>query len=98
MRAAGAIILGTTATHEFHMGGTIEFFKGLARNPWDLDKTPAGSSSGSGSSVAAGLVSAAIGGDTGGSIRGPASVNGISGLRPSWSRVSRQGGFALTGS
>jgi aspartyl-tRNA(Asn)/glutamyl-tRNA(Gln) amidotransferase subunit A len=96
LRAAGAIILGTTATHEFHMGGTIEFLKGLARNPWDLDKTPAGSSSGSGSSVAAGLVSAAIGGDTGGSIRGPASVNGISGLRPSWSRVSRQGGFALT--
>ncbi|MGE0687439.1 MAG: amidase [Dehalococcoidia bacterium] len=96
LRGAGAIILGTTATHEFHMGGTIEFLRGLARNPWDLERSPGGSSSGSGSSVAAGLVSAAIGGDTGGSIRGPGSFNGVSGLRPSWSRVSRQGGFALS--
>jgi aspartyl-tRNA(Asn)/glutamyl-tRNA(Gln) amidotransferase subunit A len=96
LRRAGAIILGTLATHEFHMGGTLEFLKPTPRNPWDLTKTPAGSSSGSGSSVAAGLVSGSIGGDTGGSIRGPANVNGISGIRPSWSRVSRQGGFALT--
>lgn len=96
-REAGAVIMGTLATHEFHMGGTLEFFnKQTPRNPWDLDKSPAGSSAGSGSSVAAGLLSGAMGGDTGGSIRGPASVNGITGLRPSWGRLSRQGIFTLS--
>ncbi len=96
-REAGAIIMGTLATHEFHMGGTLEFFtKHTPRNPWDLEKSPAGSSAGSGASVAAGLLSGAMGGDTGGSIRGPASVNGISGLRPSWSRLSRHGIFTLS--
>ncbi|MDH3598932.1 MAG: amidase [Candidatus Tectomicrobia bacterium] len=95
-REAGGIIMGTLATHEFHMGGTLEFFnQQTPRNPWDLDKSPAGSSAGSGSSVAAGLLSGAMGGDTGGSIRGPASVNGITGLRPSWGRLSRQGIFTL---
>ena len=95
-REAGAVILGTLATHEFHMGGTLEFYnKHTPRNPWDLDKSPAGSSAGSGSAVAAGLLSGAMGGDTGGSIRGPASVNGITGLRPSWGRLSRQGIFTL---
>lgn len=97
LREAGAIILGTVATHEFHMGGTLEFFtKNSPRNPWDLTKHPAGSSSGSGSSVAAGLASGSIGADTGGSIRGPSAVNGITGLRPSWSRLSRQGAFSLS--
>lgn len=96
-REAGAILLGTLATHEFHMGGTLEFLnKQTPRNPWDLTKTPAGSSAGSGSSVAAGLLSGAMGGDTGGSIRGPASVNGITGIRPSWGRLSRQGIFTLS--
>ena len=96
-REAGALIIGTLSTHEFHMGGTLEFLnKQTPRNPWDLDKTPAGSSAGSGSSVAAGLLSGAIGGDTGGSIRSPASVNGITGLRPSWGRLSRQGIFTLS--
>ena len=95
-REAGAVILGTLATHEFHMGGTLEFYnKHTPRNPWDLDKSPAGSSAGSGAAVAAGLLSGAMGGDTGGSIRGPASVNGITGLRPSWGRLSRQGIFTL---
>ena len=97
LRAAGAIILGTVATHEFHMGGTLEFLmKESPRNPWDLERNPAGSSSGSGSTVAAGLASGSIGADTGGSIRGPGSVNGIAGLRPSWGRLSRQGAFSLS--
>ncbi|MQF80325.1 amidase [SAR202 cluster bacterium AD-493-K16_JPT_193m] len=96
-RQAGAVIMGTLATHEFHMGGTLEFLsKESPRNPWDLTRHPAGSSSGSGSSVAAGLLSGSMGGDTGGSIRGPGSVNGIAGLRPSWSRLSRQGIFTLS--
>ena len=96
-REAGAIILGIVATHEFHMGGTMEFLnKEPPRNPWDLSRNPAGSSSGSGSTVAAGLASGSIGADTGGSIRGPGSVNGIAGLRPSWGRLSRQGAFSLS--
>ena len=96
-RQAGAVIMGSLATHEFHMGGTLEFLNKVApRNPWDLNKSPAGSSAGSGASVAAGLLSGAMGGDTGGSIRGPGSVNGIAGMRPSWSRLSRQGIFTLS--
>ena len=96
-RQAGAIVMGSLATHEFHMGGTLEFLnKEAPRNPWDLNKSPAGSSAGSGASVAAGLLSGAMGGDTGGSIRGPGSVNGIAGMRPSWSRLSRQGIFTLS--
>ena len=89
--------MGSLATHEFHMGGTLEFLnRETPRNPWDLNRTPAGSSAGSGASVAAGLLSGSMGGDTGGSIRGPGSVNGIAGLRPSWSRLSRQGIFTLS--
>jgi aspartyl-tRNA(Asn)/glutamyl-tRNA(Gln) amidotransferase subunit A len=61
------------------------------RNPWDLDKDPAGSSSGSGASIAAGLVLGSVGSDTGGSIRGPAAANGIAGLKPTYGRVSRRG-------
>ena len=95
LRQAGAIILGSLATHEFHMGTTLRFLKEHPANPWDLGRTPGGSSSGSGSSVAAGLVSAALGGDTGGSIRGPASFNNIAGLRPTWSLLSRAGIFTL---
>ena len=96
LREAGAVILGALATHEFHMGGTLSFLnKEAPRNPWDLSRSPAGSSAGSGASVAAGLVSGSIGGDTGGSIRGPGSVNGVAGLRPSWGRVSRHGAFSL---
>jgi aspartyl-tRNA(Asn)/glutamyl-tRNA(Gln) amidotransferase subunit A len=95
LRQAGAIILGTLATHEFHMGTTLRFLREYPANPWDLSRTPGGSSAGSGSSVAAGLVSGALGGDTGGSIRGPAGFNNIAGLRPTWSLLSRHGIFAL---
>lgn len=95
LRGAGAVILGTLATHEFHMGTTLRFLKAYPANPWDLSRTPGGSSAGSGSSVAAGLVSGSLGGDTGGSIRGPASFNNIAGLRPTWSLLSRAGIFTL---
>lgn len=95
LRQAGAIILGTLATHEFHMGTTLRFLKPYPANPWDLTRTPGGSSAGSGSSVAAGLVSGTLGGDTGGSIRGPAGFNNIAGLRPTWSLLSRAGIFTL---
>jgi aspartyl-tRNA(Asn)/glutamyl-tRNA(Gln) amidotransferase subunit A len=95
LRKAGAIFLGTLATHEFHMGTTLRFLKEYPANPWDLSRTPGGSSAGSGSSVAAGLVSGSLGGDTGGSIRGPAGFNNIAGLRPTWSLLSRAGIFTL---
>ena len=95
LKQAGAIIMGSLATHEFHMGTTLRFVKEHPANPWDLSRTPGGSSAGSGSSVAAGLVSGSLGGDTGGSIRGPASFNNIAGLRPTWSLLSRAGMFAL---
>jgi aspartyl-tRNA(Asn)/glutamyl-tRNA(Gln) amidotransferase subunit A len=95
LRQTGAIIMGNLATHEFHMGTTLRFIKEHPANPWDLSRTPGGSSSGSASSVAAGLVSGSLGGDTGGSIRGPAGFNNIAGLRPTWSRLSRAGIFTL---
>lgn len=95
LRAAGAILLGTLNTHEFHMGPTINFPYGTPRNPWNLERNPGGSSSGSATALAAGLVSAALGGDTGGSIRGPATACGVVGLKPTWSRVSRDGVFPL---
>lgn len=95
LRAAGAVLLGTLNTHEFHMGPTINFPYGTPRNPWNLERNPGGSSSGSATALAAGLVSAALGGDTGGSIRGPATACGVVGLKPTWSRVSRDGVFPL---
>ncbi len=95
LRAAGAVLLGTLNTHEFHMGPTINFPYGTPRNPWNLSRNPGGSSSGSATSLAAGLVSAALGGDTGGSIRGPAAACGVVGLKPTWSRVSRDGVYPL---
>ncbi len=95
LKEAGAVFLGTLATHEFHMGTTQRFLTETPRNPWGLDRTPGGSSAGSASSVAAGLCSGSLGGDTGGSIRGPASFCGLTGLRPSWSLLSRHGIFSL---
>jgi aspartyl-tRNA(Asn)/glutamyl-tRNA(Gln) amidotransferase subunit A len=95
LRAAGAIVLGTLNTHEFHAGPTRVFPFGTPRNPWNLDHAPGGSSSGSASAVAAGLCTVSIGGDTGGSIRGPASMCGIVGLKPTWSRISRDGVIPL---
>lgn len=95
LKAAGAVLLGTLNTHEFHMGPTIDFPYGTPRNPWNLERNPGGSSSGSATSLATGLVSAALGGDTGGSIRGPAAACGVVGMKPTWSRVSRDGVFPL---
>ncbi len=92
LAAAGAVLLGKAATWEFaHGGPSWDVLFPPCRNPWDLEKDPAGSSSGSGASVAAGLVLATMGTDTGGSIRLPAAANGIAGLKPSYGRVSRRG-------
>ena len=89
---AGAILIGKQNLDELGKGGTLDFFFGQPRNPWNPDHSPGGSSSGSGIAVAAGLCSAALGEDTGGSVRGPAASNGIVGLRPTYGRVSRHGG------
>jgi aspartyl-tRNA(Asn)/glutamyl-tRNA(Gln) amidotransferase subunit A len=89
---AGAVLLGKTATHEFaHGGPSFDLPWPPARNPWNLEHFTGGSSSGSGAAVAAGLTPAAMGSDTGGSIRGPASLCGIAGLMPSAGLVSRTG-------
>ena len=91
--AAGAILIGKHNLHEFGKGGTRNFFFGEPRNPWNFECTPSSSSSGSGIAAAAGLCSGALGEDTGGSIRGPASACGAVGLRPTYGRVSRYGGM-----
>jgi aspartyl-tRNA(Asn)/glutamyl-tRNA(Gln) amidotransferase subunit A len=87
LREAGAIIVGKTVTHEFAWGANVV----PTRNPWRLDCFPGGSSAGSGVSVAVGSAYGALGSDTGGSIRIPASMNGIVGLKPTFGRVSRYG-------
>ena len=93
LKSAGAILIGKENLHEFGKGGTIDFPYGQPRNPWNMDHNPAGSSSGSGIAVAAGFSSGSLGEDTGGSVRSPASANGIVGLRPTFGRVSRWGGL-----
>lgn len=93
LESAGAILLGKNNLHEFGKGSSIRFHFGEPRNPWNLDYEPSHSSSGSGIATAAGLCSASIGEDTGGSIRGPAWANGIVGIRPTYGRVSRHGGI-----
>jgi aspartyl-tRNA(Asn)/glutamyl-tRNA(Gln) amidotransferase subunit A len=94
---AGAILLGKLAMHEFALGGPdpTSLFP-PARNPWNLDHIPGGSSSGSGAAVAAGLCMGALGSDTGGSIRGPASMCSIVGLKPTYGRVSNYGVVPLS--
>ncbi len=97
LRAAGAIILGKLNLHEWAFGATgVDSHVGPARNAWDLERVTGGSSSGSGTSVAAGECFAALGTDTGGSIRIPASLCGIVGLKPTFGRISRRGVFPLS--
>ncbi len=96
LREAGAILLGKLNMHEFAFGPTgVNLHYGTARNPWGSDRMPGGSSSGSGVAVAAHLCAGALGTDSGGSIRIPASLCGIVGLKPTYGRVSRTGVIPL---
>src|SRR5579863_6825015 len=97
LRQAGAIILGKLSTHEFALGGpSFDLPFPPARNPWNPAHHPGGSSSGSGAGVCAGLFPLALGSDTGGSVRNPASSCGIVGLKPTYGLVSRRGVFPLS--
>ena len=100
LREAGAIVMGKLATHEFALGGpSFDLPWPPARNPWDTTRFTGGSSSGTGAAVAAGLVLAGTGSDTGGSIRGPAAFCGLAGIKPTYGLISRRGilplGFSL---
>jgi aspartyl-tRNA(Asn)/glutamyl-tRNA(Gln) amidotransferase subunit A len=92
LKAAGAVLIGKTNLHEFAYGGTTQnAFYGGCRNPWDTRRIPGGSSGGSAVAVAAGLAVAALGSDTGSSIRMPAALTGTTGLRPTGGSVSSAG-------
>jgi aspartyl-tRNA(Asn)/glutamyl-tRNA(Gln) amidotransferase subunit A len=92
LHTAGAVILGKTTTHEF----AFSVFTPPTRNPWDLDRVPGGSSGGSAVAVATGMAYAAVGSDTGGSIRIPAACCGVVGLKPTYGRVSKAGVIPLS--
>ncbi len=91
LKRSGAIILGKLNMTEFAMGDPITSAFGVTRNPWDLERNPGTSSTGSGAATASFMCATSLGEDTGGSVRGPAANCGLVGIRPSWGRVSRFG-------